>query len=150
MEQARAADERARRAQTSPVLGIPVAVKDLYDTKDMPTTNGSLVFDGFRPTRDAFQVAQLRAAGAVILGKANMTEYANSGYSARSAWGQVWNAFEPSKSSIGSSGGSAVAVAASFAAVALGSQTGDSLSGPSGAASCRRCAAPTAWRASPA
>jgi amidase len=135
MDQARAADAARAAGKRSPVLGVPIAVKDLYDTKDMPTTNGSLVFEGFRPTRDAFQVAKLRDAGAVILGKANMAEYANSGYFSESGWGQVWNAFEPSKSSIGSSGGSATAVAASLAAVALGSQTGDSLWGPSSGAS---------------
>jgi len=135
MDQARAADAARAAGKRSPVLGIPIAVKDLYDTKDMPTTNGSLVFEGFRPTRDAFQVAKLRDAGAVILGKANMAEYANSGYFSESGWGQVWNAFEPSKSSIGSSGGSATAVAASLATVALGSQTGDSLWGPSSGAS---------------
>jgi amidase len=135
MEQARAADRARAEGKRSPVLGVPVAVKDLYDTKDMPTTNGSLAFDGFRPARDAFQVAKLREAGAVVIGKANMAEYANSGYFSESGWGQVWNAFEPSKASIGSSGGSAVAVATSMAAAALGSQTGDSLWGPSSAAS---------------
>ncbi|MDO8211851.1 amidase family protein [Conexibacter sp. CPCC 206217] len=135
MEQARAADRARAEGKTSPVLGIPVAVKDLYDTKDMPTTGGSLVFDGFRPTHDSFQVAKLREAGAVIFAKANLSEYANSGFFSESGYGQVWNAFEPSKSSIGSSGGSAVSVAASLAAVALGSQTGDSLWGPSSGAS---------------
>ncbi|HST38391.1 MAG TPA: amidase family protein [Conexibacter sp.] len=135
MAQARAADAARAAGKSSPVLGIPVAVKDLYSTKDMPTTGGSLVFDGFQPNKDAFQVAKLREAGAVILGKANLSEYANSGFFSESGWGQVWNAFGPSKSSIGSSGGSATAVAASLAAVALGSQTGDSLWGPSSGAS---------------
>ncbi|MDW5594562.1 amidase family protein [Conexibacter stalactiti] len=135
MAQARAADAARAAGKSSPVLGIPVAVKDLYSTKDMPTTGGSLVFDGFQPNKDAFQVAKLRDAGAVILGKANLSEYANSGFFSESGYGQVWNAFGPSKSSIGSSGGSATAVAASLAAVALGSQTGDSLWGPSSGAS---------------
>jgi amidase len=135
MEQARRADERRAKGETGELLGIPVAVKDLYDTKDMPTTNGSQAFDGFRPTKDAFQIAKLREAGAIILGKANMAEYANSGYFSESAWGQVWNAFNPSNSSIGSSGGSAVATALSFAGISMGSQTGDSLWGPSSAAS---------------
>ena len=135
MDQARAADRRRALGEHGPLLGIPVAVKDLYDTKDMPTTNGSLVFEDFRPTKDATQVKLMRDAGAVIIGKATMAEYANSGHFSDSAWGQVWNAFEPSKSSIGSSGGSGVSTALSFTAFAMGSQTGDSLWGPSSAAS---------------
>jgi amidase len=135
MRQARRADQARAEGAEGALLGIPVAVKDLYDTKDMPTTNGSQVFDGFRPAQDAFQVARLRDAGVVMLGKATMAEYANSGYFSDSAWGQVWNAFEPSKSSIGSSGGSAVSLALSFTGFSLGSQTGDSLWGPASAAS---------------
>ncbi len=135
MDQARAADLARANGRRGDLLGIPVAVKDLYDTKDMPTTNGSLVFEGFRPAKDAFQVARLRAAGAVILGKANMSEFANSGRHSESPWGQVWNAIKPSSTSQGSSGGSGVAVAASFAGFAMGSQTGVSLNAPSGASS---------------
>ena len=135
MEQAKAADVARAKGKDTDLLGIPVAVKDLYDTKDMPTTNGSLVFEGFRPVKDAFQVARLRDAGAVIIGKANMSEYANSGRHSESAWGQVWNAIKPSATSQGSSGGSGVAVAASFAAFSMGSQTGVSLNAPSGASS---------------
>ncbi len=135
MEQARKADVARAQGTDTDLLGIPVAVKDLYDTKDMPTTNGSLVFEGFRPTKDAFQVAKMREAGAVILGKANMSEYANSGRHSESPWGQVWNAIQPSSTSQGSSGGSGVAVAASFAAFSMGSQTGVSLNAPSGASS---------------
>jgi len=135
MQQAAAADAARAAGRRGPLLGIPVAIKNLFDTKDMPTTNGSLTFDGFRPSRDAFQVAKLREAGAVIIGKAALEEYATSGYYSNDAWGQVWNVFNPSKSAIASSGGSAVAVAASMAAASLGSQTGDSLYGPSSAAS---------------
>jgi amidase len=101
----------------------------------MPTTNGSLTFAGFRPAHDAYQVAKLRQAGAVLIGKTALEEYATSGYYSNDAWGQVWNVFSPSRSAIASSGGSAVAVAASMAAGALGSQTGDSLYGPASAAS---------------
>ncbi|MDW5596786.1 amidase family protein [Conexibacter stalactiti] len=135
MDQARAADLARANGRAGPLLGIPVAVKDLYDTKDMPTTNGSLVFEGFRPVKDAFQIARLRAAGAIILGKANMSEFANSGRHSESPWGQVWNAIKLSSTSQGSSGGSGVAVAASFAAFSMGSQTGVSLNAPSGASS---------------
>jgi len=133
--QARAADRARARGSRGPLLGIPIAVKNLYDTFDMPTTNGSMTFEGFLPARDAFQVARLRAAGAVIIGKAALEEYATSGSYSNDAWGQVWNVFNPSKSPIASSGGSAVAVAGSMAAAALGSQTGDSLYGPASAAS---------------
>jgi len=135
MAQAKAADKARKAGDKRPLLGIPILVKDIIDTRGMPTTGGSLVFKGYRPTRDAWQVAKLREAGAIILGKANLSEFASSGYFSESADGQVWNAFDPSRSAIGSSGGSAVAVASSFAAAALGTQTGDSLWGPSGAAS---------------
>ena len=82
------------------MLGIPIVVKNLYDTHDMVTNNGSLTFYGFRPTRDAFQVGLLRKAGAVIIGKAALEEYATSGNYSNDPWGQVWNAFSPSKSAI--------------------------------------------------
>ncbi|MDA0162376.1 amidase family protein [Solirubrobacter ginsenosidimutans] len=135
MAQAKAADVARAAGKKSPVLGIPIAIKNLYDTKDMATTNGSLTFAGFRPKADAFQVAKLREAGAVIIGKAALEEYATSGNYSNDPWGQVWNAFAPSKSAIASSGGSATAVAASLAGGALGSQTGDSLYGPASGAS---------------
>ncbi len=135
IEQAKAADAARKRGATGTLLGIPIAVKNLFDTFDMPTTNGSMTFEGFRPARDAFQVARLRAAGAVIIGKAALEEYATSGNYSNDAWGQVWNVFNPSKSAIASSGGSASAIAASLAAAAMGSQTGDSLYGPASAAS---------------
>ena len=135
IEQAKAADALRKQGMTSPVLGIPIAVKNLYDTYDMPTTNGSLTFEGFMPARDAFQVARLREAGAVIIGKAALEEYATSGSYSNDAWGQVWNVFNPSQSALASSGGSASALAASLAAGALGSQTGDSLYAPASGAS---------------
>ena len=135
MKQARAADLARASGKKGPLLGIPIAIKNRYDTYDMPTTNGSLTFANFRPARDAFQVARLREAGAVLIGKAALEEYATSGNYSNDAWGQVWNAFNPSKSAIASSGGSATALAASLAAGALGSQTGDSLYGPASAAS---------------
>ena len=135
MAQAKAADDARAAGNTSDLLGIPVIVKDLYDTKDMPTTDGSLALEGWRPKRDAFQVSKLREAGAVILGKGNLSEFANSGSYSESGYGMVWNAFKPSKTSLGSSGGSAVAVAASLAGFGMGSQTGVSLYAPSTGAS---------------
>lgn len=135
MEQAKKADEARAAGTKNAMLGIPVGVKDLYSTYDMPTTGGSRVFDGFQPQKDSFIVKRIRQAGGVIIGKTNLSEYANSGHFSESAFGQVWNAFEPSKSSIGSSGGSAVSTALSLNSWTLGSQTGDSLWGPSSAAS---------------
>jgi amidase len=135
MKQAAAADAARKAGKKGALLGIPIAIKNLYDTYDMPTTNGSFTFAGFRPAHDAFQVARLRAAGAVLVGKTALEEYATSGNYSNDAWGQVWNVFSPSRSAIASSGGSASAVAASMAAAALGSQTGDSLYGPASAAS---------------
>ncbi len=130
IEQARAADEARERGETGELLGIPIALKDLYDTKDMPTTGGTLALEGWQPEQDAYQVELMREAGAVLIGKTNMSEFANSGSYSESGWGQVWNALYPSKTSFGSSGGSAVAVAASMAAGAMGSQTGVSLYAP--------------------
>ena len=135
IQQARAADTARRRGASGALLGIPIVVKNLYDTYDMATTNGSMTFAGFRPAHDAFQIARLRAAGAVIIGKGALEEYATSGNYSNDAWGQVWNVFNLSKTSIASSGGPASALAASLAAGAMGSQTGDSLYGPSSAAS---------------
>ena len=130
MEQAKAADQARADGDTRPLLGMPILAKDLYDTKDMPTTGGAYLFDGYIPEKDAWQIEKLREAGAIILGKANLAKYATDGHFSPSDYGQVWNSFIPSASSIGSSGGSASALAASFSAASLGSQTGDSLWGP--------------------
>ncbi|WP_239004736.1 amidase family protein [Paenibacillus tepidiphilus] len=135
LDQARAADNARMNGATGDLLGIPIAIKDIYDTKDMPTTGGSKALEGWQPDSDAFQVAKLREAGAVIIGKVNTSEFANSGSFSESGWQQTWNALYPSKTSFGSSGGSAVSVAADFAAAAMGSQTGVSLYAPSTGAS---------------
>ena len=133
--QAKKADAARRGGASGPLLGIPIALKNNYDTFDMATTNGSFTFEDFRPARDAFQVARLREAGAVIIGKAGLEEYATSGHYSNDAWGQVWNVFNPSQSALASSGGSASIVAGSLAAAAMGSQTGDSLYAPASAQS---------------
>ena len=107
MKQAKAADRARGRGASGPLLGIPIAIKNNYDTFDMATTNGSFTFEGFLPARDAFQVARLREAGAVIIGKTALEEYATFGHWSNDAWGQVWNVHLPSKSPLASSGGSA-------------------------------------------
>lgn len=133
--QALEADKRIARGATGELLGIPVALKDLYITKDMPTSGGTRALEGFQSSRDAWQVAKLREAGAVIIGKTNLSEFANSGSFSESGFMQTWNALYPSKTSFGSSGGSATAVAADLAPVAMGTQTGVSLYAPSTGAS---------------
>ncbi|WP_210503189.1 amidase family protein [Nocardioides xinjiangensis] len=129
--QALAADEARRGGRTGDLLGIPIALKDIYDTKDMPTSGGTLALKDWEPKKDAWQVARLREAGAVIIGKTVLSEFANSGSFSESGFKQVWNALYPSKTSFGSSGGSATAVAADLAAAAMGTQTGVSLYAPS-------------------
>lgn len=128
--------ERARKGARGPLHGIPVLVKDNIDTADrLHTSAGSLALAGNIATRDAFVVERLRAAGAVILGKANMTEWANfmarnmpSGYSSRG--GQVLNPYDPKLAPGGSSAGSGVAVSAGLCAVAVGTETSGSILNP--------------------
>lgn len=132
---ARALD--ARDGPRGPLFGIPVLLKDNIDTADrMLTTAGSLALLDSRPRHDAALVTRLRAAGAVILGKTNLSEWANfrgersvSGWSGRG--GQTLNAWDPSRSPCGSSSGSAVAVAAGLAALAIGTETDGSIVCPS-------------------
>ncbi len=133
--QALAADVTRAKGKTGALLGIPIAVKDLYNTKDMPTTGGTRALEDWQPASDAWQVTKLRQAGAVIIGKTNLSEFANSGSWSDSGFMQTWNALYPSKTSFGSSGGSAVAVATGMAAAAMGTQTGVSLYAPSTGAS---------------
>ncbi len=125
--------ERRERGPRGPLHGIPLLLKDNIATADrMETTAGSLALLGSRPQRDAFVVSQLREAGAVILGKTNLSEWANfrsttssSGWSARG--GQTLNPYVLDRSPCGSSSGSAVAVAANLATVALGTETDGSI-----------------------
>jgi Asp-tRNA(Asn)/Glu-tRNA(Gln) amidotransferase A subunit family amidase len=129
--QALAADKARAAGKKGDLLGVPIALKDLYETKDMPTSGGTLALKDWMPGVDAWQVAKLRDAGAVIIGKTNLSEFANSGSFSESGFKQTWNALYPSKTSFGSSGGSATAVATDMAAAAMGTQTGVSLYAPS-------------------
>ena len=112
---------------------IPVLVKDQVDTGDMPTTYGSAVFKDFVPEKDATVVTRLRKAGAVIVGKASMGEYA-SGYFG-SASGPIRNAYDPSRNASGSSGGTGSGIAANFATAGIGEDTGGSIRGPAAVSS---------------
>ena len=118
---------------TGPLHGIPVIVKDNYDTHDLPTTNGTLAFRGAIPPDDAYQVRKLREAGAIILAKSNLAEFASSGAFTLSSVlpGYSRNPYDPARVTAGSSGGTGAAVAANFGAVGLGSDTGSSIRGPS-------------------
>lgn len=133
LERARELDEeRIRRGRRSPMHGIPVVLKDNFDTADMPTTAGSFMLAGSIPPDDAFVVAKLRAAGAIILAKLNMSEFASGGAMSSIA-GPTRNPHEPARSPAGSSGGSGAAVAAAYAPVGFGTDTGGSVRGPSAA-----------------
>jgi len=115
--------ERRDRGPRGPLHGIPVVVKDNYETADMPTTGGSEALAGFMPGRDAVQVAKLRAAGAVILGKTNLHELAAGIITISSMGGQTRNPYDLARTPGGSSGGTAAAVAASFAVGGMASDT---------------------------
>lgn len=114
---------------------IPVVLKDNFDTADMPTTAGALTLKGAQPEKDAFAVKRLREAGALILAKANMSEFATGGISASSLGGQVKNPYDLTRTPGGSSGGTGAAVAANLAAVGTGSDTGGSIRSPASATS---------------
>ena len=131
LDTARALDaERRTRGPRSPLHGIPVVLKDNFDTADMPTTGGSALLEGSVPPDDAFLVKKLRAAGAVIVAKANMSEFA-SGAAHSSLGGQILNPHDLTRTPSGSSGGTGAAIAAGYAVVGLGTDTGGSIRGPS-------------------
>jgi amidase len=131
VQTARALDaERKTKGPRSPLHGIPVILKDNIDTADMPTTGGSLLLEGSMPPDDAFLVRKLRSAGAVIVGKANMSEFASS-VAHSSLGGQMLNPHDLLRSPSGSSGGTGISIAAAFASVGLGTDTGGSIRGPS-------------------
>ena len=115
--------ERAQRGPRGPLHGIPVLVKDNYDTADMPTSGGTLSLATMQPTADAFQVKRLRDAGAVILGKTAMHELAAGITTISSLTGQTRNPYDLMRLPGGSSGGTGVAVSVSFAAAGMGSDT---------------------------
>lgn len=130
LETARALDrERRERGPRSPLHGIPVVLKDNVDTGDMPTTAGSLLLAGSVPPDDAFIVRRLRDAGAIILAKVNMSEFA-SGPTMSSVAGPMRNPHDLARSPSGSSGGTGVAIAASYAQLGIGTDTGGSVRGP--------------------
>src|SRR3954468_13993 len=127
-------DQRFRReGLIGPLHCIPVIVKDNFETVDLPTTAGSLSLQGFVSNKDAFQVRRIREAGAIVLAKSNMAEFAFSPYETVNSIlpGYTKNPYALDRVTAGSSGGSAAAVAASLGEAALGTDTGNSIRGPS-------------------
>jgi Asp-tRNA(Asn)/Glu-tRNA(Gln) amidotransferase A subunit family amidase len=120
-------------AAVGPLHGIPVIVKDNYNTADLPTTGGSVVLAHARPQHDCFVVQQLRKAGALIFAKANLTELAMGGTTISSLGGQTRNPYDVLRTPGGSSGGTAAAIAANFGIIGTGSDTGQSIRSPASA-----------------
>ncbi len=133
IETARLLDaERQARGPRSPLHGIPVVLKDNFDTADLPTTAGSFMLAGSLPPDDAFVVQKLRDAGAIILAKLNMSEFASGG-AMSSLGGPTYNPHDTARSPSGSSGGTGAAIAAAYAPLGLGTDTGGSVRGPAAA-----------------
>ena len=124
--------ERKAGKIRGPLHGIPVVLKDNFDTADMPTTGGSVFLDGHMAKQDAFVVKKLRDAGAIILAKLNLSEFATAG-AFSSLGGQSKNPHDLTRSPMGSSGGTGVAIAAGYAPLGLGTDTGGSVRLPSSA-----------------
>lgn len=121
--------ERLQKGVRGPLHGIPVVLKDNINTMDLPTTNGSAILRGVIPPNDATLTQQLREAGAIILAKAAMGEFASGSYNSVS--GQTINPYNFKRDTGGSSSGSAAAIAANFAVLAVGTDTSTSVRGPS-------------------
>ncbi len=133
LETARVLDaERKAKGKRSPMHGIPIVLKDNFDTNDMQTTGGSVLLEGWIPPKDAFAVKKLRDAGAIILAKVNLSEFATGGANS-SLGGQSLNPHDLARTPAGSSGGTGVAVAAAYAQLGFGTDTGGSIRGPSAA-----------------
>src|SRR6201995_2856297 len=124
----------AHSGKLGPLHCVPVVLKDNYNTADLPTTGGSLSLEGAQPDKDAFVVAQLRSAGAIVLAKTNMHEFALSGTTVSSLGGQTLNPYDLTRTPGASSGGAAASAASNLAMAGTGSNTVNSIRSPSSAA----------------
>ena len=122
--------DRAAGKALSPLAGVPLALKDVLAQEGVPTTAGSKILQGWRPPYDSTVVAKLKAAGVVILGKTNMDEFAMGSSTENSGYGPTFNPWDLTRTPGGSSGGSAAAVSAFEAPIAIGSDTGGSIRQP--------------------
>ena len=134
--EARRAQQRLARGEAGALLGVPIAIKDLFATRGLRTTAGSRLLRDWVPSTDAALVGRLRAAGAVIFGKTNLHEFAYGVTNANPWWGVARNPRDLRRSPGGSSGGSAIAVVADLCAAALGSDTGGSIRIPASLCGC--------------
>jgi amidase len=123
----------AKNGAAGPLHCVPIVLKDNYNTAGLPTTGGSLSLEGARPDKDAFVVARLRQAGAIVLAKTNMHEFALAGTTVSSLGGQTLNPYDLTRTPGGSSGGTGAAVAANFAMAGTGSDTVNSIRSPASA-----------------
>ena len=131
LAQAQAVDAKIAKGETlSPLAGVPLALKDVLTQQGVPTTAGSKILQGWRPPYDSTVVAKLKAAGVVIVGKTNMDEFAMGSSTENSGYGPTFNPWDLSRTPGGSSGGSAAAVSAYEAPIAIGSDTGGSIRQP--------------------
>jgi Asp-tRNA(Asn)/Glu-tRNA(Gln) amidotransferase A subunit family amidase len=124
---------KANPAAAGPLHCIPIVIKDNFDTFDMPTTGGYVGMKNSQPRDDAFTVAKIRTAGALILGKTNLSEFARGGMSLSSLGGQTLNPYDLTRTPGGSSGGTGAALAANLAVLGTGSDTGQSIRSPASA-----------------
>jgi Asp-tRNA(Asn)/Glu-tRNA(Gln) amidotransferase A subunit family amidase len=127
------AEYKAKKGKVGPLHGIPVVLKDNFNTRDLPTSGGNAAMKNSQPTADAFTVDRLRKAGAIILAKTNLQEFARGGVSISSLGGQVLNPYDLTRTPGGSSGGTGAALAANFAVLGTGSDTGQSIRSPASA-----------------
>ncbi len=127
--------ERKTKAPRGPLHGIPIVLKDNFDTFDLPTTGGNKAMAKSQPSKDAFLTKKLRAAGAILIAKVNLHELARAGTTMSSLTGQTLNAYDLTRTPGGSSGGTASAVAANFALAGMGTDTVNSVRSPASAES---------------
>lgn len=129
-EAKKADDEIVRGQHRGPLHGVPVTIKDMFETAGTRTTGGSKILQDWIPDRDAALVTRLRAAGAIIIGKTNLDEFGHGGTSTLSHFGPVHNPWDLERIAGGSSGGSAAAVASGIGPISYGTETGSSVRRP--------------------